>query len=180
MSPIELTTGQKPRTAAATLHKGNNVVEVLDQEAALTLRESARALARHMEALYDMANRQRRHKAKQNHKHTSDEVIPTMQTGDFVLYAKHKKDTKLDYTWLGPAEIINMPTPLVYEIRPYTAYQSQSFECHVSRLRRFAGRGLHVTEQLQNNIDADHPDNIVGKIISHKSHAGKTYFLCRW
>ena len=180
MSPIELTTGQKPRTAAATLHKGKDIIEILDEKATLTLRESTREMARHMECLYDMANRARRHKAKANHKRTDMEAIPTMQIGDFVLYAKHKKDTKLDYTWLGPAEIVTMPTSFVYEIRPYTVYQSQPYECHIARLRRFAGRHLHVTEQLQIDVDKDHPDNVVGSIVSHKMHDGEIYFLCRW
>ena len=45
LSPIQLTTGQKPRTAAETLHKGQDIIDVLDEEATLTLQESVREMA---------------------------------------------------------------------------------------------------------------------------------------
>ena len=71
-------------------------MDVLEPEATLTLRESVRAMARRMEHIYDMANVTRRAKSEQNRKNTSNEVIPQITRGDFVLYAKHQKDTKLD------------------------------------------------------------------------------------
>ena len=105
-------------------------------------------------------------------KKNSDKAIPTIDVGDFVLYAKHKKDTKLDYTWLGPCEVVKIVTPLVYQIRPYTLYESQPFDVHIQRLRRFAGKKLSMTEQLRLDVNREHPDNIVSKIVGHEMKHG--------
>ena len=162
------------------LQTNGRALEVIDKEAALTLDESARQLARRMEEIYDMANVTRRAKSETNRKNTSDKAIPNIDIGDFVLYAKHKKDTKLDYTWLGPAVITKKVTPLVYRIRPYTLYESQTFDVHVKRLRRFASKGLNITEQLRLSVERDHPDNIVQAIQKHEMRNDTLYMQCRW
>jgi len=179
-SPIELTTGIKPRTAASILYKGGSEIDVLDKATSETLDQAAEKLAKHMEGIYDAANLARRAKSKRNRKNTSEEAIPKIDVGDYVLYAKHKKDTKLDYTWLGPAVVTKIVTPLVYSIRPYTLYESQAFDVHVKRLRRFAGKHLHMTEQLRLEAERDHPDNIVAKIVGHEEANGALYMTCRW
>jgi len=179
-SPIELTTGIKPRTAASVLYKGGGDLDVLDKETSDTLDKTASKLAALMEEIYDAANLARRAKSKRNRKNTADEAIPNIDVGDYVLYAKHKKDTKLDYTWLGPAVVTKIVTPLVYRIRPYTLYESQAFDVHIKRLRRFAGKRLHMTEQLKLEAERDHPDNIVAKIVSHEIKDGTLYMMCRW
>ena len=114
MSPIELTTGTAPRSVASMLHRGGGIIDVIDEDATLTVMESARTLVRHMEDLYDAANLARRAKSAVNRKNTDGTAVPDIDVGDFVLYAQHKKDTKLDYTWLGPAVVTEMVTPLVY------------------------------------------------------------------
>ena len=81
-----------------------------------------------------MANVARRAKSKQNRKKTSDRAIPDMDVGDFVLYAKPQKTSKMEYTWLGPAVITEIVTPFVYTIRPYTTYEVDEFDVHVTRL----------------------------------------------
>ena len=93
----------------------------------MTLEESARKMADHMEQLYDAANLTRRAKSKINRDNTNDRAVPDIDIGDFVLYVKHKKDSKLEYTytWLGPAVVTEMVTPLVYTIRPYTLYETE-------------------------------------------------------
>ena len=146
MSPIELTTGIKPKSASARMLHVGGTLDILSPQASLTLNESARKLARRMEEIYDMANLARRAKSEQNRARTNPGVIPALDTGIFVLYAKHKSDTKLDYTWLGPAVITKMVSPLVYTIRPYTTFESVEFDIHISRLRRFAGSQLRMTE----------------------------------
>jgi hypothetical protein len=180
MSPIELTTGIKPVTAAAMLYHDGVMVEQLDEAATLTLQETVRQMARHMEGLYDAANVARRAKSEANRKKTSKEAIPDINIGDFVLYAKHKPDSKLDYTWVGPAVVTEVVSPLVLTVRPYTLYDRESFDVHISRVRRFAGKDLHVTEELQRDIEKDHPDNIVGKIVDHKMENGTMYLRVRW
>ena len=42
---------------------------------------------------------------------------------------------------------------------------------HITRIRRFAGSHLNVTEQLQNAIDRDFPANEVQEIVGHKCNA---------
>ena len=180
MSPIELTTGIVPMTAASIMYHDGAILEVLDKDATLTVREYARKMAHHMEKLYDMANIARRATSDDNRKRTCDQVIPRIDVGDFVLYAKHKKDTKLDYTWLGPAVVTGIVSPLVITIRPYTAYESETFDVHMSRIRRFAGKNLRVTETLQHDIDKDHPDNIIAKVVKHTVKDGTLYVQCRW
>ena len=99
-----------------------------------------------------------------------------------VLYAKHKKDSKLDYTWLGPCVVTKVVTSLVYRIRPYTLYESQPFDVHIhiQRLRRFAGKKLHMTYQLKLEVKVDFEDNIVAKIVGHEVKHGTLNMTCRW
>ena len=86
------------------------MVDVIDEAAILTVVESARTLARHMEDLYDMANMARRAKSAVNRKNTDGSAVPEIDVGDFVFYAQHKKGSKLEYTWLGPAVVTEMVT----------------------------------------------------------------------
>ena len=116
------------------IYRGGNIVEVIDEKASITLNESARRLLTNlMEDIYDMTNLARRAKNEKNRQNTSMKAIPEISVGDFVLYAKPKKlkDTKLDYTWLGPAVVTKMITPLVLRIRPYTLYESVEFDVHM-------------------------------------------------
>ena len=176
-SPIEVTTGIKPRTAVSVLYKGGGDLDIIDKETSVTLDETAKRLATLMEEIYNAANLARRAKPKRNRKNTSEEAIPNIVVGDLVLYAKHKKDTKLDYTWLGPVVVTRIVTPLVYRIRPYTLYECQVFDVNIKRLRRFAGKQLHMTEQLRLEAERDHRDNIVAKIVSHDMKDGTLYMM---
>ena len=180
MSPIELTTGIKPRTVASMIRNDGGTVDILDEDATNVLNRSAALLAERMETIYDIANAKRRAKSEQNRRRTHECAVPSIDVGDFVLYAEHKKHTKLDYTWLGPAVVTAMVTPLVFSIRPYTLYESEVRDMHISRLRRFAGNQLNVTEQLRLAIERDHPDNIVGKIVGHEVINGTLWMKCRW
>ena len=180
MSPIQLTTGITPRTVASMIRTDGGTVDVLDQAAAVALDVAAQRLAERMEEIYDTANAKRRATSEKNRRNTDDRAVPDVNVGDFVLYAEHKKHTKLDYTWLGPAVVTAQVTPLVFTIRPYTLYESQERDIHITRLRRFAGSQLHVTEQLRLAIEHDHPDNIVAKIVGHQEVDGVLWMMCRW
>ena len=183
-SPIEITTGIAPRTTASMIFRDGCVIEILDdidEAASATLEQSASRLASKMEMMHKAADLARRNKSRINRRSTREKPIPAINIGDFVLYAKHKKNTKMDYnTWLGPAVVTDIVSPLVYTIRPYTIYESEVLDVHVSRMRRFAGRNLHMTEQLKNDVQRDFPDNIVGKIVGHEMHEGKLFMMCRW
>ena len=180
-SPIELTTGRQPKTMAAMLHTEGHNLDVLDEKATRSVDEACARFADHMEKIYDVANLARREKSERNRRNTSSAAIPNISIGDFVLYAKHDgSDTKLDYTWLGPAEVVKAVSPLIYTIRPYTLYQSNTFDVHIKHLRRFASKDLHVTEELQLDIDWDHPDNIILKLVGHKVHGDEMHFKVRW
>ena len=113
MSPIKLTTGINPRTAASVLHRGGKTIEVMDEAATLSVNLAARLMAERMEKIYDMANLARRAHSRQNWERTAREAIPNIDVGYFVLYAKHEPDTKLDYTWLGPAVVTEIVTTQV-------------------------------------------------------------------
>ena len=180
MSPIELTTGIQPRTTASMIHKGAGVVDVLDEDATKALQQYTRKFAKLMQGIYERANKMRRAKSDRNRSLKEDRPIPEIEVGDFVLYAKHKKDTKLDYTWLGPAVVMDVPTPMIYTIRPYTMYESQPFDVHMSRVRRFASKDLRMTQQLRLSVKQDHPDNVVQQIVSHEMHNDVLYMMCRW
>ena len=45
LSPIELTTGITPRTAASVIHRYGGVVDVLDSDATLTFQQTVQGLA---------------------------------------------------------------------------------------------------------------------------------------
>ena len=65
-----------------------------------------------MEDIYDTANAARRAKSAKNRRNTAANAVPDINVGDYVLYAEYKKHTKLDYTWLGPAVVTTMVSPL--------------------------------------------------------------------
>ena len=96
MSPIELTTGVKPRTVAGILRTDGGTVDLLDEPATEALNEAATQLAQRMEDIYDMVNRARRAMGERNRRRTSNKAVPDIDIGDFV---EHEKHTKLDYTW---------------------------------------------------------------------------------
>ena len=102
-----------------------------------------------------MVNLAWRAKSEINRHNTEHNVIPSIDVGDFVLYAKYKRETKLDYTWLGPCVITDVITPMVYCIRPYTMYETQSFDYHIQRLRRFTSKHIRMTEQLRLSVRRD-------------------------
>ena len=39
---------------------------------------------------------------------------------------------------------------------------------------------MHMTEQLQLEVQREHPDNIVAKIVGHEVKHGTLYMMCRW
>ena len=53
---------------------------------------------------------------------------------------------------------------------------------HITRIRRFAGKDLNITTQLQNAIDRDAPPNEVQKIIGHKTNKadGELHLKVQW
>ena len=58
---------------------------------------------------------------------------------------------------------------LVFKVKPCTDYDLKPFDVHAARLRRFAGAyHLNMTEQLKLDVQWDHRDNVVSKIVKHQ------------
>ena len=85
-SPIELTTGIEPRSAASMIYRGNATIDLFDESASATLEQTAAKLAETMTNIYDAANLARRAKSVKNRKRTCREAIPNISIGDYVLY----------------------------------------------------------------------------------------------
>ena len=71
-------------------------------------------------------------------------------------------------------------TPFVNRIRPYTPYYSSTFDVHMTKVKRFASKDMHMTQQLKTDVVMDFPDNLVSKIVDHTWHDGEVYMKCRW
>ena len=98
-------------------------VEELDNVVSVSLDHHVWKLTILLQKHWDLTNLIRRHDVSQrNRDRTATAATPNINVGDHVLCAVHKPDTKLDYTWLGPAVITGKVTPLVYTIQPYTTY----------------------------------------------------------
>ena len=181
-SPIELTTSQKPRTAASIVRHGGVQLEVLDANATQSLNVYSAKLAEALQERWQLANTARRAVSAKNRRASSQKPLPQIDIGDYVLYAVHKPDTELDYLWRGSGEVIDRPNSLVYTVRPCTTLPMEPFDVHVQRVRRFASaRHLNMTETLQADVDWDHPDNIVERIVAHQTDAhGVIWMDCHW
>ena len=62
----------------------------------------------------------------------------------------------------------------------FTTHLSKSLSTYISRLWRFADPILNTTEHLRLDIDRDHPDNIVNKLMSQQLHNDEMWFMCLW
>ena len=152
-SPIELTTSIKPQTAASIVRHGGDTLEVLDSTTSKKVDEQVKLLATTLENYWDLAYTARRAKSQRNRSRTSKLAIPQIDVGDYVIYAVHKPDTKLDYLWRGPGEVIARRNQLVFAVKPCTEHEVSSFDVHIARLRRFAGaQQLNMTEQLKLDV----------------------------
>lgn len=100
-------------------------------------------------------------------------------TTSFTLYAVHIADTKLDYVWRGPAQVIHKVNPQVYIVEPIAVENVRPFPVHIQRLRRFAFSDLGITEQLRMDVLRDHPDNVVQKLTDHRFDEG-LWCKVRW
>ena len=140
LSPIQLTTSLKPRTAAYIIRSAGIDIQQLDNKAPASLDLRARELALLLQKHWDLANLSRRHVSQRNRDRTSTAAIPNIATGDHVLYAVHKPDTKLDYTWRGPGVVTNMKNPLICTVEPRTGHPSKQFDAHITRVGRSPDR----------------------------------------
>ena len=114
-----------------------------------------------------------------NRRRTAQEAMPRIDVGDFVLYAVHKRDTKLDYVWRGPGVVLQKVSPMVYEVKPAGIDHAKPMDVHVCKLRRFAVASLNMTEQIRTDLARDHPDNVVAKLVGHDMSNNEVWFRCR-
>ena len=180
MSPLQLTTGIEPRDAVTLIVNEGLDVQQVDGPASELLDNTVQEMATLLEKHWDLANTARRAKSEENRRRTDMTALPDIALGDYVLYAQFVPDTKLDYKWRGPAQVIHRVNPRIYIIDPVGVEQVQPFAVHVTLLRRFASSQLDVTEQMLEEIHMDHPDNIVHKLVNHKMDDGDLWFQIRW
>ena len=66
--------------------------------------------------------------------------------------------------------------------KPISKRKLKPRNVHITRLRRFAGKDLKITQQIQTAIDRDFPDNEVQQIIDHKTNKadGELHLLVQW
>lgn len=105
---------------------------------------------------------------KPRRRKTNLAAVPQLSRGDCVLYAVHKPDTKLDYVWRGPAQILHQVNPQVFIVEPIAVENVRPFPVHIRRLRRFVSPDLGITEQLRIDVVRDHADNVVQKLTAHQ------------
>ena len=144
------------------------------------MNDAATELADLLESHWDLADATRRAKSQANRRRTDLASIPDISRGDYVLYAVHVPDTKLDYTWRGPAQVLYRVNPQVFIVEPIAVEHIRPFPVHIQRLRRFASSDLGITEQLKIDVMRDHPDNVVQKLTKHRFDEGELWFLVRW
>ena len=96
-SPIELTTTIVPSTRVHTLVSPGMQLYNTDSLASASVDEAVAKMEKLLESHWDLADRSRRVMSALNRKRTAHEAMPRVDVGDFVLYAVHKPDTKLDY-----------------------------------------------------------------------------------
>ena len=79
-------------------------------------------------------------------------------------------------------QVIDTVSDFVYVYKPMTTRRMRNRDVHITRMRRFAGKDLHITEQLQNAIDRDCPDNEVQKLVAHKINKadGELHLKVQW
>ena len=98
-SPIELTTSIVPTKGVDLLVSSGIDVQVIDEEASEALDAAVSAMTTLLESHWDLADTTRRAKSQANTRRTDVAAIPKISRGDYVLYAVHVPDMKLDYVW---------------------------------------------------------------------------------
>ena len=190
-SPIEITTGIKPKsTFNHILFEGHDAVlkEKLTV-ASKAIEQHVQKFIQGLQQTWGDVARSRERKSTQNKKqHTKCSRIPTPQTlpiiniGDYVLVAIPVRASKLQFKWTGPWQVTDTVSNFVYECKPMTTKRMKPRPVHITRIRRFAGKELNITTQLQNAIDRDAPPNEVQKIIAHKTNKadGELHLKVQW
>ena len=139
-SPIELTTTIVPTTRVHTLVTPGMVLSNVDPVASKGVDDAVNKMAALLESHWDLADRSRRVMSAYNRKRTSNDAMPLIDIGDYVLYAVHKPDTKLDYVWRGPGVVQQQLSPLVFQVKPAGVEHAKPMEVHICKLRSFSAK----------------------------------------
>lgn len=133
-SPIELTTTIAPTTAMDMLTCTDMNLQMVDDAAITHVQEHATQLEALLEAHWDLADTARRAKSKINRQKTAKNAIPSVDVGDYVLYAVMLPDTKLDYVWQGPGIIVQIVNRLICQVQPVGIYYIKPLCGHAETL----------------------------------------------
>ena len=185
-SPIEITTGlQTKNTFDHLLFQGH------DAKLANVVALSSDLVQQHINQFIDGLRETWGEVAKARAKRTEKNArsnrsrpqeLPNINIGDYVLVANPQRQSKLMFKWTGPMIVQDTITPFVYDCKPASSKRMKSRYVHVTRIRRFAGAALNMTEQLQTAINRDFPDNEVQAIVGHKTNKvdGQLMLQVQW
>ena len=191
-SPIEITTGiTTPTTFEHILYEGIDepgIAKALPLDSTL-IQNHIDDFIKGLDATWGQTARARNKKADKNRKQQykrkkpkTKEHLPLINIGDYVLVAIPVRPSKLQFKWVGPVQVIDTVSDFVYTCKPISKRKLKPRNVHITRLRRFAGKNLQITEQIQAAIDRDFPDNEVQQIIDHKTNKadGELHLLVQW
>ena len=179
-SPMELTTGIPARNSLDAYLDSNMDVTTVDTPTSEIVNKYVKKLANIITQHWDMADTARRASSQRNAKRMDKFVIPRIDIGDFILYAEYIEGTKLDYKWQGPGRVIAIINTLIYQVQSLSQSKPKPFPVHCTRLRRYASKMLNVTVQLVDEINYDHPENVIAKVVKHTMQKGALWVQCRW
>ena len=186
MSPIQITTGLKPKTTFDhLLFKGNKgkLASILPLRSS-TIQRHVEEFIEGLEQTWGDVAKARAEKAEKNstmHRR-KPKTLPEICIGDYVLVANPVRMSKLMFKWTGPWIVTDTISPFVYECKPASSRKMRARNVHVSRIRRFAGKSLNMTEQIQKAVDRDFPPNEVQEIVGHRKNKadGELHLQVQW
>ena len=189
-TPIEVMTGQKPRTPlnivmynGVTL-KDADGCEVEWKRVDKYMDKLTKALDVLHQKIDDRAEKMRRRKAA---KTANNKRGLQFQLGDLVMVAAWgnsahiKKGSKLCPTWQGPYQVSGTISPTTYQVQLLGRENKPAKNVHWSRMKRFAGADFNISERLVRTAINDCQKFDVEKFIGWRAgDDGEIQLRVRW
>ena len=187
-TPIELLTGLAPKSAIKHIAwlgvDATTGIDIPDD----VIRTDLNNVHEELRKLWSQAVQSQVKRAARNRKTKSKCLIPRINIGDYVLVARHVKNTKLDMQWTGPHRVINAKSPFVFDVEPVLKVKSNKkpIQVHIVRIRRFSAGALGTPadrDAIERAALKDYPDNVVKRFVSHtydNTRAKKMLIRVRW
>lgn len=184
LSPLQLTTSMESPPALHQILQDADITTVNTAQVQI-INEHVQLAADVLQEHWDLADTARRATNASNAKKTDLSLLEDLRIGDYVLFAQHKPATKFDYTWAGPAVIVDQVNDQIYTLQHANAHdhphrRADPFDVHVSHIRLFAPPSLGLTATIRHEIVWDNPNNIISKIVSHRFQRKQLWLRIRW